>query len=478
MTRQTVRILLAFSLAFFIYFIGTPGCSDVHFGALAGGTIINCENSPHDNCRTTEEEIFEDDLDTGDDGYEGGAGDAGRARRARRDRGSQIPVIYDVHNFNVSLGQVDVIFVIDNSSSMAKEHRSLANQFRDFLEDIKNIEYRIAVITTDIGSSPENPKSNQPYQDGRFITIEIEGQNYDWLENQNLGLTPDKKVIKAFQSAITRQETLDCDISQNRRQQEREAQNEEEFGQNDEVANRFYNRPSQSSGSSPETNLCPSHDERGIYALNLAITNPAQRAFFREKAHLMVVILSDEDERSGEQYILDHFDGKYDFENYDFPETLVAQVRDHLGLAKSLSVNSIIIPPGDANCLNEQSQNSDRGQGSGRGYEGVQYARLSNAQDTELTQFGNLLKGNVISICNRDYGNQLQKVSISTNTIRFTLPCVTEKRYIQLQIGSEDDGWTVINPDDYRTEGLSLIIESRAVNLKHKLTAQVKCRKE
>ena len=52
---------------------------------------------------------------------------------------------------------IDIIFAIDNSSSMHKEHKSLVQQLKPFLRKIQNIDYRIAVITTDISKSPENP---------------------------------------------------------------------------------------------------------------------------------------------------------------------------------------------------------------------------------------------------------------------------------------------------------------------------------
>ena len=57
---------------------------------------------------------------------------------------------YAEHSQRVAeLGQVDILFVIDNSGSMADEQRAIANQFDSFLDTIKNLNYQIAIITTD-----------------------------------------------------------------------------------------------------------------------------------------------------------------------------------------------------------------------------------------------------------------------------------------------------------------------------------------
>src|SRR5690606_3464453 len=84
---------------------------------------------------------------------------------------------------------------------------------------------------------------------------------------------------------------------------------------------------------------CPSPDERGIYALNLAVERN-EKDFFRSGAHLAVIILSDEDERS--------FGGHgtqgqgWPLEAKDLPETFVLGMQNNFP-TKSVSVHSVIV---------------------------------------------------------------------------------------------------------------------------------------
>ena len=432
MTRYFVKITLALSLALLIYFIGMPGCSSVQFGSL--DETLSCEDYPgiFKNCRT--EPVNSPDI---------------KPKPKTSSSNTQTPPppskYYVRFDYDVSLGEVDIIFVIDNSSSMAKEHRSLAKQFNSFLNQIRDVQYHIAVITTDISTSPENPVRNASYQDGRFIPIG--GRMF--LTNENLGSNPSSRIVEAFKQAIEREETKKCD----NRNQPHSSGNQ-------------YDRYYEESGG--EAVVCPSHDERGTYALNLAIQNQQHQSFFRKNAHLMVVILSDEDIRSSEEYYSQPGFDQYALEDYDYPEVFVQRMQERLGAAKSLSVHSIIIPPGDKACFDKQNLHRDQGHGTGKGYYGVQYARLSKARDPELIQFGNLLKGSVISICNRQYGYQLQKVAVSTNTIRVPLPCGAPES-VDLNINGNKIR------TNYEIEGRTLIMNPGKVSLNSRMHVQIIC---
>ena len=430
MTRYFLKITLALSLALLIYFIGMPGCSPVQFVGLEEN--LGCEDYPgiFKNCRTE----LVNSPDT---------------KPKTSPPNTQTPPPPSKHYlrsyYDVSLGKVDIIFVIDNSSSMAKEHRSLAKQFKSFLNQIRDVKYHIAVITTDISTSPENPVRNAKYQDGKFIFIG--GQEF--LTNENLGGNPSPSIVEAFKQAIERKETKQCDS----RNQPYSSDNQ-------------YDPLYEKKGG--EAVVCPSHDERGTYALNLAIENTDQRAFFRKTAHLMVVILSDEDIRSSEEYYTQPGFDHYALEDKDYPEVFVQNIQKFFDPTKSLSVHSIIIPPGDKACLNSQNRHSNRGYGTGRGYYGVQYARLSKARDHELIKFGNLLKGSVISICNRQYGDQLQKVAIFTEMIRVPLPC-SEPDSVDLYINDKKIR------TNYEIEGRTLIMNPGKVSLNSRMHVQIIC---
>ena len=52
---------------------------------------------------------------------------------------------------DVILG-VDVLFILDNSGSMAEEHRNLSEKINGFLQIVKHLDYRVAVTTTDVSN--------------------------------------------------------------------------------------------------------------------------------------------------------------------------------------------------------------------------------------------------------------------------------------------------------------------------------------
>ena len=247
----------------------------------------------------------------------------------------------------VRLGKVDILFVVDNSSSMHEEHKNIQNQFDDFMNDIRDLDYRIALTTVDISSSPGN--RDREYQDGRFIQFEdrsifLHNDEEDSRERRKRH----RQNVQYFKESIVREETRRCETE----------------GQSN----------------------CPT-DERGICAVNRSLGRSRESAFFRTDpdVHLMIVIISDEDERSSQSYI--NFKGRdeYGFESCDEPETLHTTIYNRLGSVKSYSVHSIIIPPGDVRCLEEQSDEK------GTGYYGETYAGLSHPSGRIYGQFSRSL---------------------------------------------------------------------------------------
>jgi hypothetical protein len=47
--------------------------------------------------------------------------------------------------------KADVLFVVDNSGSMAVEQEELANRFSDFITSINNLDWQVCVTTTEVG---------------------------------------------------------------------------------------------------------------------------------------------------------------------------------------------------------------------------------------------------------------------------------------------------------------------------------------
>lgn len=256
------------------------------------------------------------------------------------------------YDIKVGSGIVDILFVDDNSGSMSPEQAKMGTRFPNFINSLADLDYHIAITTTDVSASvisgqangPKPANGNGALQDGKFITFP---SGVSVLKRD----TPNKE--SQFLSTIQRPETLSCE------------------------QNNF------------NLNYCPSPDERGIYAAKLAVDR-ADPGFFRPKAHLALVILADEDERSNGGSATG-----YPLETNDLPETLIAAVKSRFGGDKTFSAHAIIVKPGDSTCLNSQTVDY----GGGRivhGFYGTQYAKLAG-----------MTKGVIGSICSSDYGAQL-----------------------------------------------------------------------
>lgn len=285
--------------------------------------------------------------------------------------------------YNFKLGKTDILFVDDNSGSMSTEQEKMAQKFNNFVNtfDSKNIDYRIAVVTTDVSKNQDNPSADDKeanghgaFQDGKFL----EFPNHQYVLTPTSGSTPQKQ--NWFRTVIKRKETLDC-----------------------EAAN--YAEAS-----------CPSTDERGIYAANLAVQNTTHSEFFRKDAHLAVVFLSDEDERSNGGAL-------YPLEAYDLPTSLVSNINSKFGVEKTMSFHSLIVRPGDASCKAYQDSQGNQWVSSSYGY---QYAKLSKAQpDEDLLSLGSVQGGSTGDICAGNYTSQLVSIAsiVSAHAKKRQLDC-------------------------------------------------------
>lgn len=290
-------------------------------------------------------------------------------------------------------GKVDVLIVNDNSASMSFEQARLAPRFANFISDLdsQQVDYRIAMTTTDVS------KSNA----GSLVYFK-EGTPY---------LTPghtDRFAL--FNQTIQRPETLSCEkfiadwIRQN-------------GGSTSSINTASYAQ------AYPQN--CPSGDERGVYAANLVVnSNPS--SFIRGDAHLAVIFISDEDERSGlyqnQGYSLDPLDQPGDF---------IANVKSKLGQDKfnSLSVHAIVAK--DQACLNQQnSQMLDNYSPTA----GLVTGSIGNI----YLSFTNAGWGNAADICSNDYTSQLGQIrsKISDRIKDIVLNCSNPKELVVTVSGS------------------------------------------
>jgi hypothetical protein len=291
----------------------------------------------------------------------------------------------NTYNYSFRTGDVDILIVNDNSGSMFPEQQKMATQFPTFLSSINHLFYQIAMVTTDI-TSPESgadrpANGNGAWRDGKFLPFAA-GEYVLTKTTPNLQAK--------FNNTIQRAETAACGADGN-----------------------F------------EGSACPSGDERGIYAMNLAAQRNEQ-SFFRAGAHLAVIILSDEDERSSAAAYGPG--GTRPLANLDLPETFLQTMLDKYP-TKTVSVHSVIIRPGDLACKQSQIHTVPGSPVPLRGFEGFMYAELSAPQtyNPNLLSYTNFAGGVLGNICANNYGAQLGSIgsfvsSEATNN-EIQLPC-------------------------------------------------------
>lgn len=344
------------------------GCSQVGFRAESGGSCANTENAAlNPTCKTQSQS---------------------------RD-----------YDYTVKTGEVDLLFVDDDSGSMYVEQEKMANQFPGFLDSLAAFDYQIAIITTDVdGYSPGKNGRFLEFSSGLTI-LKNHSRQRDAIHFEN---------IAKFQSTIKRSETLTC----------------------------------------PSGPQCPSGDERGIYALNQALQRSENRPFFRSGGHLAIVILSDEDTRSsgggapGSEINGGPINSDYLAEALDLPETFAANTKRFLPADKSVSVHSIIIrpavgsQPADTACWSQQNN-----QGNGiKGFYGTQFAMLSFPSGF-LKSISNLVDGTMGSICSSNYTQEMGNIANHIRSEDIRLPCTPEPTTLRVDFTPAPSQQTTFDVD-------------------------------
>lgn len=275
----------------------------------------------------------------------------------------------NTYTVKFTTGQLDILFINDNSGSMSPEQQKMADAFPNFFNNIRNFDYQIAMTTTDMIATK-----------GKLL--EFEGTN-DAMSGKFVlkkGNQSEAELLDLFKGTIQRDETIACDQS----------------------------------GYNPA--VCPSSDERGIYAMNSVITNN-QYSFLRPGAHLAIVVLSDEDQRgytvwssSEGRYVSGYGVPQYELQSVDYPETLVEKFASKFS-SKTFSVHSVIVD--SQSCKDAQTKyvTNYRGQTTQlKGFFGHLYNELSSNYST-LDQYGPIVRGSVSSICSTTYDSNLDFMS-------------------------------------------------------------------
>lgn len=176
----------------------------------------------------------------------------------------------------------DIIFVVDDSNSMADEQELLAASFERFVEAIADGDgdYRMMVVTTNQGGGVYDTIAGGPY--------EWSGQtNFEYSNTTSDGAAPAPKHTTYFgRSACNPNKTLEHSCHRGT------IVNSNQSAEDQKTA--FTN--------AVRVGSCGSNDEKGLDALANALAKTPEAScndnFLRSNANLIIVFVSDEDDSS------------------------------------------------------------------------------------------------------------------------------------------------------------------------------------
>ena len=212
-------------------------------------------------------------------------------------------VEYQVQNYTTTKTieddlPVDILFVIDNSGSMNPERASLGQKINGLLSQIGNVDWQIAVTSTDL-------RGNQDHEEGRIA--DFDGNGLHILDS-----------------------SMDVNVAQTL----------------------FENKLTNRSQSNPNGIPVGSGHEEGIHAMARVVDrsldgqtpeNEPNTQFIRDGAAFVAVVLSDENEAS---------QGNVNSVVYQ-PQEFLDRFNSQFTDPKTFTFHSIVVVSGDTACLNE-----------------------------------------------------------------------------------------------------------------------------
>lgn len=313
----------------------------------------------------------------------------------------------DAHK--IGTGKVDILFVNDNSASMAVIQQRLAQAFGGFIErlDQREIDYKIAMTTTDARKVLASGNSSP-------------GNSLISFGNGSTFLTKnDSNRVSLFNGAIVRTETTACEniIKSYYANCGASFQSNSQCvllnGSNGyETYAQAYNR------------VCASGDERGILMANHVLANNVNN-FVRSDAHLNVIVISNEDVRSGA-----YSNAAYALTTEDTAQGLNSAMSSKYA-GKYWEFNSIITK--DSTCALQQQQafavNGQPVKDQAGNYvisanPGTQYAAVSSSASQDVN--GNAQpRGQIIDICQTNYSDKfaLMAAKVNETALTYVLKC-------------------------------------------------------
>ncbi len=209
-------------------------------------------------------------------------------------------------------GQVDVLFVIDNSDSMLVDFQlGIAEKFRGFVNHLQGLDFHIGVTTTDMTS----PKGYPGYG-GRLDRIRGTEEFYIQSSTPNA----EEKLV----STIRRNETLNCRKD------------------NPHLVEKLTSPIEIMAGV-----FCGVNIEEPLKATRDAVRGQAtyNHGFFRDQSDFVMIAVSDADEGGS---------GREVFRRLVKPQELIDTVAEEFQGQKNFTGYGIIVQPEDKECLKSQ----------------------------------------------------------------------------------------------------------------------------
>lgn len=205
-----------------------------------------------------------------------------------------------------SQNKVDILFVVDNSTSMREEQEKLGQRLNSFLGQLNDVDWQIGITTTDVSDGPFGIKGSLiPFLDDDNSTkvTQQKGSSFNSQGNKKILNKRSPNFAQSFLKTVVRKETNNC-------------------------------------------TTCPSPDEQPLRASIMAVQKrlSTNLGFFRPGVDTAIVVLSDEDELSNTPA------------HATKPEEVINAYKNEFGSAHHLSVFGIIIQPGDNKCYDDNWQ--------------------------------------------------------------------------------------------------------------------------
>jgi hypothetical protein len=309
----------------------------------------------------------------------------------------------DIFKEKPATPKVDILFVIDNSNSMDAHQQNLRRNIPQFLEAFRrkaNVDFHIGMVTV---------------YDPKYV---VPGKKYFW-ENGKLRpiIHPSNSGVMPGDHFVTRGQGYAALL-----------------GRTLNIGTHDFNQGG------------PRYEE--IFTPIMAALDPAKNPnFFRDEAHLAVIILSDAEES-------------------DFDQTTPDQVVQALknfkgGDEKKISTYGVLAVPDPKNPRAVCKPDEDLRKKGGLPERVLEFIRKSNGADYDVQS-----NPNVLSICSKSYGEYLAKVGFQiqqkiSKTFEIPLPDQAQPTTVKVRINSKDvskkywfldkDGKTIkiSDPDEY-----------------------------